>query len=194
VKSFNFWNRIRRELALVPYALMRGIPAVYSPFLDHDVYDFLMALAPTVMSPGLASKDKSFHADSIHRASPQHAHVPFEDPMAPKTDATAHYGRFGSAVARYLFTKHHVEPRLLNRGYVWPRLGFGLLRPGYRQSHPWLSSLALYLFQLDAAAAGLAGAASLEPSSSAIAPVPDVIAIAPAPPRTRQRGRSPAHA
>jgi asparagine synthase (glutamine-hydrolysing) len=163
VKSFNFWNRIRRELAVVPYALMRDIPVVYSPYLDHGVYDYMMALPPTVLAPNLASADKSFHSDAVHRAFPQFAHIPFENTKAPKIDASAHNARFARAVAAYLFSKRFVKTTALNRDYVYPRLAYGLVRRGYRESHPWLSLLALYLFQLDAAAAGLARSPSLRP-------------------------------
>src|SRR5205085_11171542 len=63
VKSFNFWTRIRRALALTPYALMRHIRTVYSPYLDYELYDFLSSLPPEVMSPTLSASDKSFHSD-----------------------------------------------------------------------------------------------------------------------------------
>jgi hypothetical protein len=164
VKSFNFWNRIRRELALVPYALMRRVPFVFTPYLDRRVYDFLMALAPTVIASKLQSADKSFHDDAIHRAFPQHSHIPFTDKAAPAADrSSADRAGFAAAVARYLFANRRVESRVLNRRYVFPRLAFALLRRRYRESRPWLPSLALYLFQLDAAAAGLAGATRLQP-------------------------------
>ena len=118
---------------------------------------------------------------TIHRAFPQHAHIPFEDAGARKVESAAHHARFAGAVARYLFSHRDVTPRLLNRAYALPRLGYGLLRRKYRASHPWLSLLALSLFQLDGAAAGLAGAPALEPRRSVAPPVPDVIATAPAP-------------
>ena len=105
------------------------------------------------MSPTLSTGDKSFHSDAIHRAFPEHSRIPFEDKAAPKLDAAAHNARFAGAVARYVFTNARTKSRVLNRRYVWPRLAFAMLRRRYRESRPWLASLALYLFQLDAAVA-----------------------------------------
>ena len=45
IKSFNFWNRNRRELALWAYSVLRDVPHVYTPYLDHDLFDFLMGLS-----------------------------------------------------------------------------------------------------------------------------------------------------
>lgn len=154
VKSFNFWNRIRRELALVPYALMKDVPLVYSPSLDHDLYDFLMGLPPTVMSPTLSASDKSFHSEAIHRAFPQFAAIPFERKDAPRRDARRHDARFAADVARFMLTRRRGPKRVLNGRYVFPRLLFGLAHVGYRQSHRWLAGIALYLFQLELAAGG----------------------------------------
>jgi hypothetical protein len=137
----------------------------------------MMALAPTVLSPALASGDKSFHSDAIHLAFPEYAHLPFEDKAAPPTDASAHRVRFARDVARHLFSHGHVPSRMLNRSYLLPRLALGAVRAQYSASRPWLPSLALYLFQLDATAA--AGWEAIAPRSRPAEPVRDVLAIAP---------------
>ena len=178
VKSFNFWNRIRRELSLVPYALMRRVPAVYTPYLDRDVYEFMMALSPTILSPSLASADKSFHSEAINLAFRQHAALPFEDKAAPATNADAHRTRFGRDVARHVLSHAGLPSRVLNRSYVLPRLALAAVRPQYATSHPWLPSLALYLFQLDATAAGRAEDVARTPAGW-LAKVPDVLSLAP---------------
>jgi hypothetical protein len=154
IKSFNFWNRIRRELALVPYGMIRDVPTVYSPYLDHDLYDFLSSLPPEVMSPELSASDKSFHSAAVLRGYPRFAHIPFEDKAAPKRDARAHDGRFAADAARFLLPRLGAGTRLLNRGYVAPRLLYGLARRRYREASSWLPSLAVYLFQLDSVARG----------------------------------------
>ena len=152
IKSFNFWNRIRRELALVPYGMMRGVPTVYSPYLDHHLYDFLSSLAPEVMSPTLSASDKSFHSEAVLRGYPRFAHIPFEDKAAPKRDPRAVDARFAADAARYLLPRAGRGSRLLNTQYVRPRLLYGLARRSYREAAGWLPNLALYLFQLDALA------------------------------------------
>jgi hypothetical protein len=152
IKSFNFWNRIRRELALVPYGMMRAVPTVYSPYLDHDLYDFLSSLAPEIMSPTLSASDKSFHSEAVLRGYPRYAHIPFEDKAAPKRDARAVDAQFGADAARYLLPRMGFGARLLNARYVMPRLLYGLARRRYRESTNWLPALSLYLCQLDALA------------------------------------------
>ncbi len=153
IKSFNFWNRIRRELALVPYAMLRGVPTVFTPYLDHELFDFLSSLPPQVMSPTLSPSDKSFHSDAILRGYPRFAHIPFEDKQAAGRDARAHRARFTREAAMYLLPRLTAGPGgVLNRAYVAPRLLYGLARRRYRETASWLAPVALYLFQLDAAA------------------------------------------
>jgi hypothetical protein len=147
-KSFNFWNRTRREIALVTGALMNRIPTVYSPYLDHDLYELLSSLPPSLVSPDLSSPDKSFHSDAITRAYPRYAHIPFEDSHAPPIDARSHDGRFGSAVARHLLERRR-RFTLLNNGYVWPRVGLSAIKPQYAGRRPWLAGILLYLSQLE---------------------------------------------
>jgi len=71
VDSFYLFNRTRRKIALSPYAVLRGVPTVYSPFMDHDVFDFLMSL------PAEMVIDHLFHTRAIQRAFPEHADPPF---------------------------------------------------------------------------------------------------------------------
>jgi hypothetical protein len=154
IKSFNFWTRIRRELALVPHGMMRRVPTVYTPYLDHDLYDFLSSLAPDVMSPTLSASDKSFHSLAVLRGYPRFAHIPFEDKAAPMRDARADAARFAADAAHYLLPRIGMRTQLLDRSYVLPRLLYGLARRRYRESATWLPALALYLFQLDTVATG----------------------------------------
>ncbi len=154
IKSFNFWNRIRRELALVPYGMMKHVPYVYTPYLDHDLYDFLMGMPATVMSPDLAAGDKSFHTEAIHRAFPEHRHLPFEDKQAPKLDARAHNRRFAVDAGRFLMQHPHAGGSLLNRSYVLPRALCAATTGSFGERRPWFASLTVYLRQLELAKAG----------------------------------------
>ena len=153
IKSFNFWNRVRRELALTPYALLREVPTVYTPYLDHDLFDFLMGLPPTVMSRSL-SDGKAFHTDAIHRAFPQYAHLPFEDKRAAPRDATAHNVRFTADAGRSLLKHAHIPMQLLNRAYVLPRALGATLSLRWGATRSWFAIVSLYLMQLELAAGG----------------------------------------
>jgi len=47
--SFQFWSRTRREIALVPYAMLSDRVAVMTPFLDKEVFDFASSLPVEVL-------------------------------------------------------------------------------------------------------------------------------------------------
>jgi len=152
VKSFNFWTRIRRELALTPYALMRNIPTVYSPYLDWELYDFLSSLPPEVMSPALSPSDKSFHSDAVLRGYPRYAHIPFEDRGAAKRDRRLHDATLVRDTGLHLLQHAGETPILLNRAHVLPRLALGVASRKFGERAGWMPGVALYLFQLDALA------------------------------------------
>jgi len=69
--SYIFWNRTRRYIAYLPFSLIGHVKTVYCPYLDHDLFDFLINLDPKY---NLA---KSFHDETISRSYPQFAHLPY---------------------------------------------------------------------------------------------------------------------
>lgn len=145
VGSFFFWNRTRREIALVPYGLMGDVPTVYAPFLDHDLYDFLSGLPVEMLL------DHTFHSDTISRAYPEHAGLPYEDKgkRAELPDFTRLHADFGRQVAKRLLLRP--TSGLINKRYFLPRAVRALLSPAFSASTHVYSPLALYLDQLDMA-------------------------------------------
>jgi asparagine synthase (glutamine-hydrolysing) len=152
IKSFNFWNRIRRELALVPYGLMKRIPTVYTPYLDHDLYDFLMGLPAEIMTPDLKTWNKGFHTDAVARAFPQYADLPYENKGAHALDRRAHDGRFGADAGAFIVANLPREPRLVCRSYVLPRALCAAATQAFGRRRPWFGGSCLYLTQLEMAA------------------------------------------
>lgn len=75
--QFYFWNRTRREVALAPYALYDPSLQVYSPFLDHALYDFLASI------PARELVDTQLHTATIAYAYPQYAHIPYQARYEP---------------------------------------------------------------------------------------------------------------
>jgi hypothetical protein len=134
VTSFVFWNRTRREIALSPYGIFRQVPTVFSPFLDHEVYDFLSSLPPGIQL------DKQFHSDAIRRAFPKYAHIPFENKNTPAVESRKQYIQFRKDFALYVASKK--PSSLFRRSSLMP----GLLGPLVRRR---LTPLVLYLFQLE---------------------------------------------
>jgi hypothetical protein len=68
--SFYFWNRTRRAMALGPYALLPDVATVYAPYLDRQLFDFLMSIPPELAGGDL-------HDEVISRAYPRYADLPF---------------------------------------------------------------------------------------------------------------------
>ncbi len=145
VGSFFFWNRTRREIALVPYGLMGDVPTVYAPFLDHDLYDFLTGLPVEMLI------DHTFHTDTIGRAYPAHAGLPYEDKgkRADSPDFMLLHAEFGKQVAKRLLLRP--SSRLINKRFALPRAVRTLFSSTFSASTQWYSPLALYLDQLDIA-------------------------------------------
>jgi asparagine synthase (glutamine-hydrolysing) len=70
VAAFFFWNRTRREIALNPYGVLRGV-TVHAPYLDRALFDLLASL------PAAIEMDRRLHTDAIARAYPHVADVPY---------------------------------------------------------------------------------------------------------------------
>lgn len=142
IASFYFWNRTRREIALVPFGLLGGLPQVYAPYLDHDLFDLLAGL------PAAMVADHALHGDAIARAYPQLAHLPYENKDACTPSAVALDVRFARRLARSLLAQ---RPSPLLRGsFLWPRLMGCLASERMAAGSAWYASLALYLHQLGA--------------------------------------------
>jgi asparagine synthase (glutamine-hydrolysing) len=73
VTAFFFWNRARREIALSPTSMYRGVDTVYLPYLDHDLFDFLGSIPPEILSC------HTIHNEAILKAHPRFEHIPFEN-------------------------------------------------------------------------------------------------------------------
>lgn len=142
VGSFYFWNRTRREIALVPYGLLGPLANVYAPYLDHDLYDFLAGLPVALLA------DHAFHSDTIARAYPQYAHIGYEDKHAAAADASVCRAGFGRELALHLLARK--PSRMLRQRFVWPRLCASLVSGKFSSSTHWYSAMALYLHQLGA--------------------------------------------
>ena len=137
VGAFFFWNRTRRVAAISPYGLFNSIPNVFSPFVDHDLYDFLASL------PASLFLDHQLHTDAIARAYPQFAHLPYEQKNYSVVNR-GHFRRFTLEVGQYYLA--HSSP-LIRKSSLLPRL-IQCFALGH-ESITWLSALAVYLGQLD---------------------------------------------
>ena len=143
ISSFFFWNRTRREIALQPYRVLQSGPLVYSPFIDHEVYDFLASL------PGQIFVGRDIHSETIRRTYPQWAHLPYEDKGCRPVNPSEYYAKFSRQLAALVWRRGKVRSKLLRNGFLFPRLMRAWLSPTYAGSLGWMAPHALYLIMLE---------------------------------------------
>ncbi|MGE3934449.1 MAG: asparagine synthase-related protein [Rhodospirillaceae bacterium] len=140
--SFIFWTRQRREVAQGSYGLFDAGQTVFVPFLDHALFDVMTSL------PSSMFMDHKFHTDTILRAYPAFAHIPFEDKYAKLAESRAYARRIALDLAAYLMRRG--KSRFVNLTYVLPRL-FRCAVDGDRRGIDYFYPvLVLWLVQLEA--------------------------------------------
>ena len=93
IAGFFFFSRMRREVALAPYALLDVCP-VSTPFLDAELTNLLLSLPYGLVA------DRTLHTHTMHRRYPTLAHLPFE---AKRKGADDRRGNRRSAAALLAF-------------------------------------------------------------------------------------------
>lgn len=137
--AFTFWNRTRRQIALAPYSMLSGIPQVHAPYLDHDLFDFLSSLPASMMM------SHTFHTETIVRAYPDFAHIPYASKTAPPTDDRKVRAQFLSEAARLFLVKR--PSRLMKNLRPRARMLAGVLSLGH--VNPWVPPAIVYVDQLE---------------------------------------------
>lgn len=147
IGSYFFWNRTRREIALVPFGLWNVAGSVRTPYLDPAVFDLLASL------PAEMFLDKRFHPDAIRRAYPAHAYLRFDtetglrqvrSPNGTPEDAP-YYRRLLRDSASYVGGAR--RSRMVRRRFVASRAAYWYVRGDF--SDTALMPIAIYLAQLD---------------------------------------------
>lgn len=140
--EFVFWNRTRRSIAPAPYAILNSVTTVDTPYLDNDLFDFLIALPPDLI-------DRDFHKRTIRAAYPRFAGIPFSEISYPVADSAKPYTRYARDLARSLLRSSPRRPSMFRKAYVVPRLTRCLVEPRYALATAWLPQAVVYLSQLD---------------------------------------------
>ena len=139
--GFRLFNRKRREISHGSYGIMASIPTIHSPFLDHDLFDFLASVPQRIIWSG------PLHKDVLDRAYPRFAGFPWAEPTTP-VPAFWTYVKFGGQVLAYAASHN---PAWLKR---FPNLGAQWLRCAtssrYRRRNRWMTpARLLHLVLLD---------------------------------------------
>ena len=137
--SYRIWNRTMRELTLTPNAMLSGLTAVYTPYMDPD----LMAFALSIPAEHI---DRAFHDELLATAYPEVAHVPFSPLRRPRPER-----RFQRRLDRELLRLlwHDSDGSLVDRPALMGRAARGIAR-----GDDWFTwgrrfSLLTYLVQLE---------------------------------------------
>ena len=143
--SYIFWNRTRRGISLIPYSILSHIPTVYTPYLDHDVFDFLINL-----DIGFALGN-ALHDETIRRTYPSYADLPYEDKDAQRSkghEHSAYYRRSArELLGHFLRRPARLRSRLLRSERVLMMIARDLTRR--HCDGTWYLRPSLYLLELE---------------------------------------------
>ncbi len=143
--SYIFWNRTRRGISLIPCAILDHIETVYCPYLDHDLFDFLINLDVSW------TLGNALHDETIRRRYPRYAHIPYENKDAPKIKGrtlSAYYRRAaGELLAHLAGRPRSFRSRLLRSERVALMAGRDLLKRNCEGT--WYLRPAVYLLELE---------------------------------------------
>jgi len=128
-----FWNRTRRGIALLPFSVLAHVDTVYCPYLDHDLFDFLIGLDPE------HTLDNRLHDEVIRRSYPELAHLPYAGSAGGQASPRAcdHYYRRAArdAIAHLLRHPRAAASRLVRTERFAAMLLRDMASP--RARRPW---------------------------------------------------------
>lgn len=154
VASFFFWNRTRRAVALIPYGLLSDIRHVYSPFLDHDLFDFLTSL------PWRSLADNRLRTETLHRAYPDFADLVFADDPAMAAPSAhvrrSHNARYARELLGRMLAHPSPRPWIARRAPVLSMLAASAAVPAAADRYAWLFDRLVYLLQIEELVGGRA--------------------------------------
>jgi len=142
--SFLVYNRTRRVTAISPSTMFSPWATVWCPYLDADVFDFLMSLTPDILK---GPSDQSFHDSAILRAYPKFADIAFSAKHVP-TARSLSKGYELRMVADMARDIARYTPRLVRKRYLYPRLTRAAIDPGYRPEISNLVAITAFFAQL----------------------------------------------
>lgn len=142
--SFLFANRTRRCVGSIPFAILHQIPVVHVPYLDHDVFDFLFSLDPSMMEGG------RLHDETIRRAYPEYADIPYEDKRVKAVMSAADHAYYRAArraFLSYLRQAPVAATTPLRKTQLYGRIGVDLLTS--QSQAMWYVRPALQVIELE---------------------------------------------
>jgi hypothetical protein len=177
---FFFWNRTRREIALVPFGIFSRVPICFCPYLDHQLFDFLASL------PSEITMDKGFHTETIRHAYPRFADVPYASKRKAGVTLPATLA-LGSRVLWYGLRRR--PSRLTSIVRLAAQASQSIINPAYRSRHRVINPVRLlYLFQLAEVRRRAMRSAAMLPLAVALAILPAIAGCVPGNARSVAQG------
>ncbi|MBK1672748.1 hypothetical protein CKO35_05425 [Ectothiorhodospira shaposhnikovii] len=143
--SYIFWNRTRRCISLIPFSILGHVEQVFCPYLDHDVFNFLMNLDAE------HSLGNALHDETIRRTYPEYAHLPFEDHEAPLDKGKDYSGYYRRSVLEFMryFLRHPAKARsrMIRSERIMLMLARDLFKPHCEQA--WYLQPSLFMLELE---------------------------------------------
>ncbi|MDH4187512.1 MAG: hypothetical protein OEV08_10970, partial [Nitrospira sp.] len=136
-----FWTRTRRESVLSSYRVLNASHTVVCPFIDLALVNHLASL------PGRMMLDHNFHDETIHRAFPQYAHIPFGPKGGPLKLPWRQARQLTGELATLLASRRGSQ--FIRYPYLLPRMMRCVIDKSYSPSILWIGLYSLYLLQLE---------------------------------------------
>jgi asparagine synthetase B (glutamine-hydrolysing) len=135
---FYLYNRSRRAVSVTIEGLFGpAMGAVFAPFLDRDVFDFLAGLPESMFV------DRMFHTEAIAKAFPAIEHIGYSKKTPLPHSLYHRYGRQGLHFA----IRAHPSP-LLDRQAAILRFARSIVSPRHASDARWLLHESVMLYQL----------------------------------------------
>ncbi|MCK7583189.1 MAG: hypothetical protein MZV65_51635 [Chromatiales bacterium] len=143
MQAFIFWNRTRRCISQIPFAIMSHIPVVHCPYLDHALYDFLTGVDQSYLL------NNRLHDAAIHRAYPKYADRPFENrssPILKQRGEMLYYQKNQGKFFAFLLKRAFDSSLMLRKSPLYLRTLLDIIRWG--RSLPWYLAPAMHCIAL----------------------------------------------
>jgi hypothetical protein len=147
--SFLVYNRMRRVTALPPTSLMGDRALVWCPYLDAEVFDFLLSLPNEIFD---MAEPLSFHTETIARAYPAFSDIPYAPSPICGRGANAYTWRL---IRDMSWSVLKGGTGLVRPRFLMMRLLYGVLYPNYQTEIVKLAPFMSYLATLGGAVESL---------------------------------------
>ncbi|WP_282609444.1 hypothetical protein [Pelagibius sp. Alg239-R121] len=134
IAAFQFWSRTRRNTATFTFGLQNSVPKVHTPYLDHELFDFVTALSP--------DENFAIHTDALLAAYPEFSSAPFVTSGVPNRPSSWRIRQMSLSLLSELLSRSKT-PSAMRSLSVAARLTKGCFS-GNSADYDWLQPLLVF--------------------------------------------------